>query len=142
MLRRAAVVIGAIIDAVAEELLQQIAIRAMHLDAVTTGVHGVARCLPEVAHDPRQFVQPQRARGGNIFEALGGKSLGLGAARRARDGLLPTGQQGRVGDSPHMPELHHELAALPVDGIGNGAPATDLRSIVDARSVQVTLACR
>ena len=74
-------------------------------------------------------------REARILTLNGGSSSIKLAVFEAGDSLrrMLTGEVERIG----FPD-----AALPVDGIGNGAPATDLRSIVDARSVQVTLACR
>lgn len=76
----------------------------------------------------------------NVFEAVGGESLGICATGRARNGRLPARLQRSVRDPPYVPQLHHELAALGVHGIGDPAPAPDLLAVVNARRIEVALA--
>ena len=59
---RAAVAVGALVAAVLQELVEQIAVGAMDLDAVEAGRLGVLRALAEGLDDRRDFVASQRAR--------------------------------------------------------------------------------
>ena len=137
---RAAVGIGAVVDAVAHELLEQVAVGAVYLDAVEAGGDGVAGGVAVVGDQARDFVGAQRARLGNILEALRSEGLAFRALGGARHRHHARRQQREVRDAAHMPELHDDLAALGVNRVGDLLPARDLFFAVDARRVEVALA--
>ncbi len=78
-----AIGIGTVVDAVAKKLLQQVAIGAVHLDAIKAGGNRMARGVRVGCNDPRQLVKAQRTWRGRIFESLGCKSLRVGSPRCA-----------------------------------------------------------
>jgi predicted ATPase len=69
VLARAAVRVAAVVDAVAHELLEQVAVRS-HLDAVEAGLDRVARGLAVVLDQTRDVVGAQCARLRDGLEAL------------------------------------------------------------------------
>ena len=62
VLDRSAVSIGALVGAILGELIEQITVCAMDLDAVETGSDRVRRTTLEAFDDFRDFRQRQRAR--------------------------------------------------------------------------------
>ena len=62
VLRGAAVGVVAQVDGRVEELVQQVTVRGVDLDAVETGLDGVAGCRDEVVHDAGELVGRQGTR--------------------------------------------------------------------------------
>jgi len=137
-LRRAAVAVGALVGAVGQELVQQVAVRAVQLDPVQTGLDGAAGGVDELRDDPRQLVGGQLARHLEGLHALRGEHLAGRRDRRRRDGAL-AGDRG-VADATGVHELHEDPAVLLVDRVGDQAPAGDLGVGVQAGGVRVALA--
>ncbi len=69
ILKHATVPIGAVVQDRVEELLEQVAIRCVDLDAVEAGQVGVASGVREILHDPADLLSLQRARHAGIGEA-------------------------------------------------------------------------
>jgi hypothetical protein len=105
VLDRSAISIGAEVRAVLGELVQQIAVGAVNLDAIKTGRDGVRGCLPEIADDPCKLVELQRTGLRNVDKAVADEGLGRGPDRRGRDGGGAVLLQVDVRDATDMPEL-------------------------------------
>ena len=81
VLDSAAIGIGALVGAVLGELVEQIAVGAVDLDAVETGGERILRAALEVVDDPGNFGKLERARLGDFGEDAIDESLALGADR-------------------------------------------------------------
>ena len=138
----AAVSVAAVVDAVAQELVDQVAVGGVDLDAVETGRDGIARSLRIVGHHACDFFAGQRARWRAGCKTARDIGLAVGRPGGAAHRRLAIGQQRHVRDAAHVPQLHHDAAALGVHVIGDAAPAGDLPGTVDARRVEITLSHR
>ena len=152
VLNGAAVAVGPLVHAVLDELVDQIAVRRVQLDAVEAGLHGIAAGVAVVVHDARDLLRLQRPRHGALLDALvrarlerhararvrhhrrGGRDRGQRQAARRQQRVLAVG--GR-GDAPSVPELHEDLAALRVHGLGHRLPRLRLRVGPDAGDTHV-----
>jgi hypothetical protein len=85
----AAVVVLAVVAAALEELVDQVAVGSMDLDAVEAGGDGVERGVAVVHHDAGNLFGVERARLGGFDEGRHAvpdqHRLGVGADRRGRD---------------------------------------------------------
>ena len=133
---RAAVAVGSLVAAVLQELIEQIAIGAVNLDAVETGRLRVLGALTKRLHHARQLLGLQRSR----------RRVGTLRAQQAhmslrRDGAGRNGKRAaviaRVGDASDMPQLQQHPAACRVHGVGDLPPAVDLLLRPDARSMGI-----
>lgn len=119
--------IGALVARVLEELIRQISIGTMDFHAIKPRIDGIPR------------------RRSIILDSLLDILLrhGLGGRIPRRDSLGRAGQEGEAagledwGDAraAHVPQLAVDLAALGVDGVGDGAPALDVGVGPDAGDV-------
>ena len=136
----AAVGIGAVVGAVAQELLQQVAVGGMHFHAVEAGRLGTQRGLAIVLDQPRDLVGAQGARHGRRLEAVLGEDAAAGLQGRRRDRRGAAFLQAGVRHAAHMPQLQHDLAAGGVHGVGHVAPRGHVVVGVDARREGVAAA--
>ena len=136
---RATIGVGAVVQAVAQELLDQVAVGRVDLHAVKAGVHRAAGGMAVVGHDAGNFFRGQRPRRRDIGKAAFDVGLGLGSPRAGRHRRGAIGQQRAVRDAAHMPELDDDLAAFGMHGVGDLPPRGHLLGAVDARGVQVAL---
>ncbi len=141
---RAAVAVLAQVAVGGEELVQQVAVRAVDLDEVEAGVAGVDRRAAEVLEQARDLVQLERAGGGAVGarrDAVLAADRGAVAVRRsAGRHREPVLVEGLVGDPADVPQLGGDPTAGGVDRVGDRAPAGDLLVVVDAGGVHVALA--
>ena len=137
---RTAIGVGALVGAVLGELIEQVAVRAVNLDAVKTGFDGVGGCALEVVDDTGDFAQFERARRGHIGEGAADKGFGFGLNGRWRDRYAVIRLQRGVRNPADMPELDVDVAAALMNAIGDLAPARDLLLGVDAGRVLIALA--
>ena len=136
----AAVRVGAVVGAVAQEGVDQVAMGAVDFHAVKTGGNGIGGGLTEVVHHTGDFGGFQRARYGAVHVALADDvGLGLGGDGRGGHGRLLVGLEGVVRHAAGVPELHEDLAALGVHGVGHLLPGGDLCGRVDAGGIGVAL---
>src|SRR6185312_6329891 len=140
ILDRPAIGVGALVGAVAEEGIEQIAVRAVNLDAIETRFHRPPACRAEIVDDERNLIKRQGARRRGIDESLlGDENLRLGADRRRRDRREPTRLERRMRHSACMPELYDNLASTLMDRVGDRLPAADLAFGIKAGRALVAL---
>ena len=137
----AAVRVAAVVGAVAQELIEQVAIRAVQFDAVEAGGLGVLGGGAELRDDRRQFVQFQRARRRDLDLAVVRKGFAFDRQRRRGDRQRAVVEV-RMRDAADMPELREDAAARLVDRLGHLFPAGDLRRRVHARGADIADALR
>lgn len=129
VLDAAPVRVGAGVDHVLQELVDEVAVCAVDLDAVEPGGDGVARRAGVVTHELLDFGRREFVRHG-VFRVQGrrgrgddGDPLGLGALG--------------VRGAPQGPELEVDVGALGVDGRGDALPRLELGVVVDPRNVGI-----
>jgi hypothetical protein len=137
---RAAVGVGAAVRAVLHELVEEVAVGAVDLDAVEPGLLREPRGGRVVAHDARDLVEVEAPRLRDVGEAGLDIGLGLGADGGGGDRPSAVRLQGAVGHAAHVPELDDDAPAGGVDGVRHPAPARDLLGRVDAGRPGVALA--
>ena len=135
----AAVRTAAVVDAVAQKLLEQIGVGGVNLDTVETGLDGAAGSVTVVGHHCGELVVAQGAGGGNRYEAVAGVGLGVGDPVGGGHGRRSVGQQRAMGNAAHVPELDDDASAGSVHRVGDRTPGGDLLRRVDARRVEIAL---
>ena len=128
-----AVGVGALVRLRLQELVEQVAVRRVDLDAVEARGLGALRRLDVVLDDAGQFFGLQRARRlvGLLPAPRDVDALALHGDGRRRDGQLAAVEVG-VRRPAAVPELEEDLGALRVDGVGHLPPALDHLVGVDA----------
>lgn len=119
-------------------IAEQIAVGAMHLDAVKASFDRVGGGLAESLDDAGDLVQLQRTRLGHVGKTVVHKGLGLRPNGRWRDRGDPAVKID-MADTADMPKLNEDTSALGMDSIGHCAPASDLLGRVEAGRVLITL---
>ncbi|MPM57377.1 hypothetical protein SDC9_104199 [bioreactor metagenome] len=145
----AAVIVGALVGAILEELVQQIAVGRMDFDAVKAGrLHRAAGRLHVVVDDAGQFFGLERARhggGGEVARAIcrvDEIGLGVGLDGGRAHGCICAGLQIHVRNAAHMPELGDDLAAESMHRLGHFLPAIKLLCVIQPGHVGVALCLR
>src|SRR6516225_7576148 len=140
VLDAASISVRALVGTVAQELIDQISVRAMHLDTVEAGRKRVPRSLRILRDDAGDLGCLKRAWRGDLLEAVcrEGFCVRPNGGRRDRQGTA--GLEGGMGDAPDMPELEHHAAATGIDCTGHAFPACDLLGAVDTRRADIALA--
>ncbi len=136
----AAIDVVAPIAAVAQELVEQIAVGAMHLDTVEAGAQGVACGGAVLVDDVGDFAERQRARRHEIARAVEGVRMALRPNRRGRDRQGAAGLQARVRDAPDVPKLQKDPAIAGMDRLGHAAPSRNLLGAMNAGRVGIAQA--
>src|SRR3984957_4873512 len=145
VLDRAAIGVGASVGAGLDELIEQIAIGGVDLDAVEIGGPGVYGRAFILRHDVGHLFNVERARPyeGNKFafaalvldESFALRNNGGGGDREHIVGL-----QGRVRNAPDVPKLIEDQSVGLMHRLGDPMPRLYLLTAVDARRPGVTLA--
>ena len=137
---RAAVAVFADIGAAAEELVEEVAVGIMDLDAVEPGLLGQAGAADVFGDDARDLFDAQGAGRDVIGHGLAGPDLALRLDGGRGDGQLAVRLVIRVRDAADVPELQEDPTALGVHGSRDLLPTCDLFVGVDARGVRIAMA--
>ncbi len=135
VLHRAAVGVGAVVGAVAQEFVDQVAVGGVDLHAVEPGLERVAGGAAIILEQGRDLVRPQRPRLVIRLLAL----IGVGRVRRRggrRGDRRLAAEEIRMHQAPHVPELGGDAAAGLVDRRRDGPPGRDLLRIPQARRIR------
>ena len=126
--------IGAQIGVRLQELLDQIAIGAVNLDAVEAGLQRVISRLPVGVDHAGNLAGLERARGLIRHRlAVGRPGFQIGDRhRRRRDRQHAAGLERGMRDPADMPQLQEDDPALGVNGIDDLSPAGNLLLGIDA----------
>jgi hypothetical protein len=138
---RAAVEVGALVRAVLQELVEQIAVRAVHFDAVEARAFGVFRALPVSRDDAGDFVEIERTRR-DVGALRTHEAHVAGRRDRARRDRQFAVEENRVRHTADVPQLQEDLAARVMHGFRHELPAFDLLVRPDARGIRVADALR
>ena len=142
ILDAAAVSVGALVGAVAQELIDQIAVGAMHLDAIEPCVHRVPRRMRILGDNGGDLGELECARFRNRLEALCRERLSLGLERRRSDRQRASRLEGLMRYASDMPELQHHPSAAGMHRPGHAFPPLDLRGAMDSRCGDIALTLR
>ena len=123
------------IAAIPQELVEQVAIGAMHFDAIETCGQGIDRRLTKPRNDSWQFLIAQFARHDIGLLALRRMHLITGDRERTRRHWLRSVIKQRMTGTPPMPHLQENSPPCLMHGISNSPPARDLLRRMDARLV-------
>ena len=140
---RAAISIGAQVGVRLQELLDQIAIGTVNLDAVETGLERVLRGLPvgiDHAWNLGCFKCARRLVGHGLAVRRSRLQIGNRHCRRRNRQHAARLERG-MRDAPDMPELQKNDSALGMNGVDHLAPACDLLLGVDAGHAGAAEAC-
>ena len=141
VLDRSAILVGAPVAAVLQELVDQITVGAVDFDPVETRPLGVFGPLA-IGFDNARDLVGFKGAGRFVFLFRPDKA---DSARRL-DGAWGDRQfsiqEQRVGNAPDVPQLQKDQPACVVDGLGHQLPAFDLRVVPDARRVGIAYAHR
>ena len=135
------------VEASREELVDEIRVGGVHLDAVESGGLGATRRVGVVGDDARQFVRLKRTRHACLDTLAAAirvahADIALRLHRHARDRRLAVGLVRDMAHAADMPKLEKDAPARRVHAVGDELPASDLLVGVDARSVRIALAFR
>src|ERR1700704_2991557 len=128
-----------------QKLLDQIAVGAMDLDAIESGVERVARSLPEAVDHTSDFTGLERTR------RLIGRGLSISRHRLQRRRNRHRGRRNRqyaarlkrgMRNPSDMPELQKDQSTFGMNGIDDTAPTLDLLLRIDARGAGVAMSGR
>jgi hypothetical protein len=122
---RPAVAVAPEIRAVPQELVDQITVRGVKLNAVESRFDRVARASAKIPQQPGDLVRAQRARSRVRLSTRVG--VGMTWRLRHRSGhRLGSFQETRIHDTAHMPKLRDDPSAGLMHGVGDHRPIGDL----------------
>ena len=138
VLDRTAIFVGALVGIGPDELLDQITIGAVKLDAVEAGGDGVLRRVDILLDRGLDVGRRHRVRGGVRLQPFGvGVHLTGRSDRRRPHDLGAGGQIVRMADASGVHELNEDLGAAGVHCCGHLLPALDLGRREDAGNARI-----
>src|SRR5262245_34039288 len=140
VLDAASISVRALVGTVAQELIDQISVRAMYLDTLEAGRKRVPRSLRKLRDDAGDLGCLKRAWRGDLLEAVCREGFCVRPNGGWCDRQSTAGLEGGMGDAPDVPELEHHAAATGIDCTGHAFPAFDLLGAVDTRRADIALA--
>ena len=139
--QRAAVLVGTLVGAALQELVQQVAIGAVDFHAVETGGLGILGSAAVGLDDVGDLFGFQGARGRVLAQRAHQADVAFGLDRAGRYGQFAIEVAG-VGDTANVPQLQENAPASAVHGLGDVMPAAHLLVVPDAGRVGVADAHR
>ena len=134
VLDRTTVLVGAEVGAVAQELIDEIAVGAVDLDAVEAGLDRVARRSGIVADNPLDFVVVESARRNVGLLAFVGMSEVWRFRRRGTYG--PATAEIWMNEASHVPKLRYDPAARVMNRRGHSLPPFNLIRAPQSRRIR------
>ena len=127
----AAIVVGPVVGGRADELVDQVIVRAMHLHPVETRIGGAFRGVAKIVDQTRYLIGPQ---GAGFLERylrpvlvpVADERLAVGCPGTGGHRLAAIGLEHRMADRADMPELAKDAPTGIVNRIGHRFPAFDL----------------
>jgi hypothetical protein len=119
-----------------QKLVEQVAVRAVDLDAVKAGRFGVLGAVAKSLDDFRNFLGLQRARRDIRPLRANQAHMPLGGERAWRNRQRPV-LVDRIGDAPDMPELEEHAPAGAMHALHDFAPTLDLLVGPNAGGVRI-----
>ncbi len=136
----AAVFVATLVGAGTHELHRQVAAGAMQFDTVEAGPARIQRGLTVFGHHRADFVRGQFARHVvRLHAGVVGEDFAGGADRRRRHRLDALALDVAAADPTRVHDLQHDASAARMHGLGDLAPAVDLRRRGDARLAAIGL---
>ena len=123
---RAAVLVPALVGPVLQELIRQIAVGAVNLDAVEASPQRPLGADAKLLDDSRDLMEFECARHRERGFAVLSVGVALGRNRRRRDRRFAVRLQVDMRLPADMPQLLKDAAALGVDRVGHAPPSQDL----------------
>jgi hypothetical protein len=131
---RTAVAVRAVIAAIAQELVNQIAVGAMNLDTIETGGFRSGRCRRKFSNDCCDATEVKFLRCGVRLRAFCGVYHACCRQRRWTDGLAAVLQLRWMSGASHMGQLNEYFSTRGMNGVGHQPPTGLLRVIGKTRT--------
>jgi hypothetical protein len=141
VLHAATIAIGAAIGAVLQELVDQVSVCRVQLDAIEAGLLRKASRFGILLHNQRNLIGLERARY-FVWQPLESrrKSLARRPDGRSRHRKRAVRMMAGVRNPTHVPELKECETTLAVDGVDDLLPSSHVLFGMDARSPRISLA--
>ena len=134
------IAVGAGVGATAQELVEEVTVGVMDLDAVEAGFLGEAGALDVFGDDAGDLFDVQGTGDDVVGHLLAGPDLALRLDGRGGDGQFAIRLVVGVRNAADVPELQENAPALGVDRGGDLLPTGDLLVGVDAWGIRVAMA--
>jgi hypothetical protein len=136
----AAIGVGSVVCAAAEELVEEIPVRIMNFHSVEASLLGQFRPVDIFGHDSGNFRDFEGPWGDVIDHLFSIKELSFGPDGRGGDRKNSVGLKAWMGDATDVPELKKDAASSGMNGLDDFFPSGDLFRGVDAGSIGVPVA--
>ena len=136
----AAIRVGAMVGAAAEELVEEIPVRVMNFHAVEASLLGQFRPVDIFGNDSGNFGDFEGPWGDVIDHLFSIKDLSFGSDGGGGDRKNSVGLKAGMGDATDVPKLEKNMTPGGMNGFDNFIPSGDLFRGVDAGSIGVAVA--